>query len=744
MSSLETAQSGVAAAGENAKTEDVAHEIAIASAYETTKSRIAKSPSPTKSPTKSASRSPMESVSKKARMENHESEPPIGFCEDVEPDEEACQDIRYPDAMKLNPDDGTLNVLISETGLVSGIHSESLPLVGSVRSNYGLVAGRYLFETEIMTLEPQGEVRLGFSVAASSVFMGEKGSLCVSSSGDVIIDGIISRQPGFAPPQIERGDVVGLFLNRTQDVGNANSLSVFINGTRVGDPHIIPDSFKGAALFPHVSVRAAIVAVNFSKTLLKDYPFRCRLVGDASQQDVVASDIKEVEESELVLLVGAISREWIRNYVSKRPEDHLVEISEDYVNEWQEKSGMKAPGKLSDDALGVIHRLMGLRRRRFIYALEHYLRSEDRKALCRNFPPHVTKVVFVDDVAIEALSNLSPFYQDVSLPSEDEGWSCVNFTTSKEISQEVLTKWQKRCKLNTTMEENFKASDYVKVRIEEYEKYRAASKKNAIKQKKEKESLKNGEEVKEEPKKEEEKKEEGTLGASTVDLSEFTEEDWMLADLRVELHAVCHAFRADVVDKERTECSLEFLPFYYLQYGTPRSKHFAPAQFGARTTKEVIDLIKDTIEERDGMAVPKLNVDAPFDDILKLTEDARQERVDRIGAGDEGAVLKFKAVKNDPVARGQFQNKGGYDRPLGKGPGVAGSKGGYPQGGPLQSKGASAGFNKGAGLGNKGGFVGPKGPNSGGYSMRSIYSAGGFIRPQAGGAMYQSAQKRFR
>merc|ERR1719204_1848517 len=72
-------------------------------------------------------------------------------------------------------------------------------------------------------------------------------------------------------------------------------------------------------------------------------------------------------------------------------------------------------------------------------------------------------------------------------------------------------------------------------------------------------------------------------------------------------------------------------------------------------------MIKDTIKLESNMLFPVLNADASFDDFVQKTEDARQERVDRIGAGDEGAQLKFKAQKKGAKGKGgDFQsfNKG--------------------------------------------------------------------------------------
>jgi len=632
---------------------------------------------------------------------------------DAEPDEDASSEARYMDGVKINSNDGTLNVIATETGVVSALDM-GLPLIASARANVGILSGRYLFEAQILQLTNQGEVRLGFTLANSSLYLGDEGTMCVTGSASqqstLIINGSMVQPPAYKRHRLAKGDVIGFFINRT-DIGNAKTVSVFINGVRVGEPQAIPDSFDGA-LFPHVSVHGAVLSVNLTKNLVKELPFKCRPIGDASQKDIRLSEIAALGESEVIVPVGFVKKEWADNYADERPMENITEISDASIQRWQEKSGMKK-GRLTTEVLNVIHKLMAFRKRKFIYTLDHSLLADDRKKFCSLFPKQVLKTAILDDDVIESLPKTTSFYKDVELPTEEEGWTSVQFTSSKAKCLDAVTKWQKRCQ-NATKVENFKASDSVKTKIEEYEKFKIASKKNAIKQKKEREDalkLMNGEEVKEEPKKEEEKEEEGAVAPSTVNLADFTEEDWMLADLRVELHAVCHAFREDVEDKERTEFSVDFLGYYYKEYATPRGKNFLPSIFGCQHAKNVVELISDTVVEEDGMVVPKLSKDATFDDILKLTEDARQERVDRIGAGDESANLKFKA-RNMMNSKGSGQ---GY---------FGGNKGGFPNRPPVQS------------YSNKGSY------NSGGYAMRNIPQNN--KRTQPGGMNFQSQPKRFR
>merc|ERR1719341_1021822 len=134
----------------------------------------------------------------------------------------------------------------------------------------------------------------------------------------------------------------------------------------------------------------------------------------------------------------------------------------------------------------------------------------------------------------------------------------------------------------------------------------------------------------------------------------------MLCDLRVECHLLIHAFREDVEDKERISFLVEHLPFYYNLYA---KRNFASKTYGCKTIEEVFELIEETIAVEDKLMVSKKGKECDFDEIIQDTEDARQTRCDRIGAGDEGANLKFKARQQQPQNNNNNnnsnQNKGG-------------------------------------------------------------------------------------
>jgi hypothetical protein len=213
----------------------------------------------------------------------------------------------------------------------------------------------------------------------------------------------------------------------------------------------------------------------------------------------------------------------------------------------------------------------------------------------------------------------------------------------------------------------------------------------------------------------------------------------------MELHTICQAFVQDVEDKERTSFSADFLAHYYKLYA-PAGCSFFPTTFGCKTVPEIVELIKDTLKLESNMLLPVLDADASFDDFVQKTEDARQERVDRIGAGDEGAQLKFKAqrkgMNKGPKGKGDFQN---FNRGAQKG--GKGIPQHIQQRQPQQQQ-RPATFNNsknnnGPKGGAKGGFNAGKGTQQT-YAMRTIPGAAAGMKRLQPSNIPQSAPKRIR
>jgi len=675
------------------------------------------------------------------KEEKADEEMPPAKVEDVEKDEAECKDTRHGD-VRLSTGNSTVNCVLSEGGLVSAVCMDHVALLAATRLNVGITKGRYLFEVEVLQAMQQSEIRIGFSLENSSLFLGDKNTIGFSTfSGQFMTDGAL--QKGFTPRRCLKGDFVGLLLNRT-DEGNSNTVSLFVNGNRIGEPVKIPESFDGA-LYPHVTVRAnAIVSVNLTNVVRKPLSFACRTIGDVSVKDIVESNmtIPEEDQGEVIVPLGFHNEDWIEQYKADHPKDNFVVLSQSFMNEWVEKSNLKRQ-PLSEDAQRAFFKIMALRKRKFIYALGHNLLTEDRTKFCERFTKAVKKTVIFADCAIEKLPPNLSFYEKVTLPSKEEGWDAVEFTQNDVKAQEGLEKWKKKCK-NQTKVDDFKATDKLKEKIPVWTKFRAATEKKAAKDKKERElaiKLASGEPVPEEKEEKKEEKKEGDEKEpepSAVDTQFFTPEDWMLAELRMQLHTLCHAFREDVEDKERIGFSLDFMSHYFRLYAPP-GLTFHHTAYGCKSAAEVVELVKDSFKVEDNLLMPVHGKEEEFDTFVNCCEEARVDRENLIGAGDEGAKLKFKA-RVVP----QHQKKGPNNQ--GAKGGVKGNippqKGGRPAVAVVAQQGGSKGGNvapKGAGKGAFGG----KGLQQSSYTMSRIPGpAGGLKRPLPSGAS-QPLQKRF-
>lgn len=133
--------------------------------------------------------------------------------------------------------------------------------------------------------------------------------------------------------------------------------------------------------------------------------------------------------------------------------------------------------------------------------------------------------------------------------------------------------------------------------------------------------------------------------------SEFGTEDWDLLHLRFELRNLVLAFRKDATEKdpERKGIVLPLVGYYYQKfYGKTL---FAPAH-GQESIPLLIKYVSDTVKIGDGDVLTLAKAeDAPWTDLLRVTEEVRRIRANRIAAGDESAKLVFarqQAQKRPP------------------------------------------------------------------------------------------------
>jgi len=122
----------------------------------------------------------------------------------------------------------------------------------------------------------------------------------------------------------------------------------------------------------------------------------------------------------------------------------------------------------------------------------------------------------------------------------------------------------------------------------------------------------------------------------------FAYEDWTLLGLRFELHLLCHSFKNDCNDKDRTAFAPEHLGFYYTKYF---KKSLISRNFSQEKIEDLLDMVKDTIAQVGKVIEPQITDDLETNDVfVKLTEESRRERQRRIDSGDESAKLQFVVV----------------------------------------------------------------------------------------------------
>jgi len=149
------------------------------------------------------------------------------------------------------------------------------------------------------------------------------------------------------------------------------------------------------------------------------------------------------------------------------------------------------------------------------------------------------------------------------------------------------------------------------------------------------------------------------VGSGEPIFSKFSFEDWALLSIRYELHLLIFAFRKDLDDPDRPTFPQSHLAFYYNKYF---KKQLAISNYGFEQFSELAEIIKDTVEikgERESLE-PQLGESTELGHFVKLTEDHRRDRIRRVDAGDESALLKFvRPQKQESNLRSHGAGKGG-------------------------------------------------------------------------------------
>jgi len=256
-----------------------------------------------------------------------------------------------------------------------------------------------------------------------------------------------------------------------------------------------------------------------------------------------------------------------------------------------------------------------------VVALSDNLLPPERKNLCQRFG-NAKKVA---KVFVGTTERVIPTFNTVCLPTDGEGFDLIEYVKPKEECESALEEWKSNCKLQSRVDD-LKAGPWFKEQLAEWKKFVAEKK----------------------------KEKEG-------DFKDFQDEDWMLADLRAEMHLLLHAFVTDVNDPSR----LGFAPTHFVHYyKVYTSLAFNVLTFGQQSAQELTELIGDVMTLQKGLFVPSLEKDTEKLTFLELTLKAQTERQDRLDAGDENAALPFSAKKMPPPFVKPIKGQGKGNRPV--------------------------------------------------------------------------------
>ncbi|CAK8985144.1 Heterogeneous nuclear ribonucleoprotein U [Durusdinium trenchii] len=164
------------------------------------------------------------------------------------------------------------------------------------------------------------------------------------------------------------------------------------------------------------------------------------------------------------------------------------------------------------------------------------------------------------------------------------------------------------------------------------------------------------------------------IGTGEPLFSKFTWEDWQLLELRVQLHLLVHGYKHAMQDPERVTFHESHTEFYYeIFYRRPIDLR----NFGAGKLSDLLEMVKDTLEifPKTSVLDPQLSDDTPFENFLRLVEDARRCRLVRLDGGDETARLRLTRAHGRAAPPRQRQEFRGDDRKGDRGKGDWGDRG---------------------------------------------------------------------
>eukprot|EP00927_Polykrikos_kofoidii_P041705 TRINITY_DN3554_c0_g1_i1.p1 TRINITY_DN3554_c0_g1~~TRINITY_DN3554_c0_g1_i1.p1 ORF type:complete len:1021 (+),score=227.83 TRINITY_DN3554_c0_g1_i1:220-3063(+) len=268
---------------------------------------------------------------------------------------------RIPVERNLVDSTSTLNALLVVGGkLLTSVNDGGLQyLLAGVRANIGVKSGRYMFEMRIMESlnpeegrlergarvpQPRQYVRVGFSLAGGqdSLLDEDAGGIYFDSDGNFVHQRTRTR----VSQRFGRDQVLGVLINLDASSPHKNTMSLFRDGHRLSEPQAIPAALSGSPLYPTFIYKNVTLHVNFGPVAKRPLPFVCRMLQDASLEDVEMSSfgISATEKPEVVFPVGLPDQglfDWLDQFLAANLK--YTELSDRKILEWAQKSGLFRP-----------------------------------------------------------------------------------------------------------------------------------------------------------------------------------------------------------------------------------------------------------------------------------------------------------------------------------------------------------------------------------------------------------------
>eukprot|EP00445_Apocalathium_hangoei_P003268 CAMPEP_0203849332 /NCGR_PEP_ID=MMETSP0359-20131031/6129_1 /ASSEMBLY_ACC=CAM_ASM_000338 /TAXON_ID=268821 /ORGANISM="Scrippsiella Hangoei, Strain SHTV-5" /LENGTH=820 /DNA_ID=CAMNT_0050765079 /DNA_START=89 /DNA_END=2551 /DNA_ORIENTATION=+ len=505
-----------------------------------------------------AAAAPPAATPEKRKAEEKAEEPPTkeAKVEEVVEKESDARSIKGAAVGEIgfNTTDLTLNVIPTMGGKVLAALTEGgmQYFVAGARANVGMKSGRYMFEVKILELlagwNPKGNaaarqvLRVGFSTASAPLVLG-------TSEEQVFFDGeggfYVGSTKGTHSKRFFRDNTIQVLLNLDSKSPNSNTVSLFVDGVRAMQPQALPEGLVGKPLFPHISFRGVKVLTHFGPAASKELPFKCHMLGAASEADCAKAKQVEPKDGkyEVLMPVGFPDEgtfEWLDGFLEKHPQ--YTELSDRKILEWAASSGLwsgkgwkssndkpefkfGAPGMDDGSIQKIINCVAGIMPRNYVVMeVKSNLVGADRQETLKRFSlPHFKKVAAV--IMGTPPAEFKKVQQERILKDKqvkaETAWKMANMEKKRakdKVKQQKAFEERKK-KMEEEAKKKAAEAEAKKAAEAEAKKKAAAEKKEGDKEEEKKEDEKKEEETKEE-KKEEEKKE-----AEPMEVEEEEEEE---------------------------------------------------------------------------------------------------------------------------------------------------------------------------------------------------------------------------